>query len=422
MKLATGNWKLVAGLSVLSGLSVLGGPLGIERMEEIEAQDTVLDDGEVVAIKTTSDPATVQLRYGDGETAGGIIVADPYSIKAAYHRPLARSEYSIILSGRAVVTNGVYRLLTVGPANAYDAANVGGMTIRPRNTAAKLSAISYLQSDYGASFAETEYPAFARGATNITLAAAQMKSSPIDGGTVRCIVSNLTVYGWEGTHLIGKTNDCRGTMLLVADAAEDDEALNLGTHNRLLANHRGENWSLYAATQAVDMAWQNVWLSPYCRLTGTANGADLAITKPSGALATNAVSIHYAGQACTIVGYQLSATNVTFWVESSITMTNAPAVQACTNLTVGTWNTRTATSTWPATSWHQAGSGKRFPVWTMTTARTAPSEFFRIVGYPSAANNHVTINLPLRPAAGITLGGVTVTSWAELKAVLEALP
>jgi hypothetical protein len=58
----------------------------------------------------------------------------------------------------------------------------------------------------------------------------------------------------------------------------------------------------------------------------------------------------------------------------------------------------------------------------MTTARTAPSEFFRIVGYPSAANNHVTINLPLRPAAGITLGGVTVTSWAELKAVLEALP
>lgn len=426
MKLETGNWKLgVMVLAVLSGLSGQAGPLGIQKMTDGEAIDTVLNEGEVVAIATETDPATVHLRYGDGETAGGIIVADPYAVQSAYHRALSRSEYSVVMSGRATVTNGVYWLLTAGAASAYDAANVGALTIRPRAAGTLLSGVSYVRDDYASYFSEDEYPDYTAGATNIVLSAQQIQMPPIVGGTVLSVVSNLAVYGWVGTHLIGSTNDCRGTVLLVMDAASDAEALNLGTHNRLMANHRAENWSLYAATQAVDMAWQDVWLSPYARLTGTAKGADLALTTPNGMLITNALSIHYDRQACTIVGYILGATNVTLLIEAGVTMTNAPVIMATTsNLTSAIWTARVTATDWPTETWYTASSGRRFQTWTLTANKTpgAAQEFFKVQGYPAPATNSVTVNLPLIPAGGITMGAVTVKSWAELKAVLEALP
>jgi hypothetical protein len=426
MKLETGNWKLVAVLAVLSGLSVQAGPLGIQRMEEIEATDTVLNDGELAAIKTATDPATVQLRYGDGETAGGIIVADPYSIKSAYHRALARSEYSAIMTGNCTYSNGTYTLLTERvQAMADNPANVGSLILQPRADLL-FSGVSYSQNATWANVAVANNPPYPVGTTSITFTASESDAlgNPM-AGDVTARIRDITVYGWVGTHLIGRTNDCRGTMLLVRRARTDDEALNLGEHNRLMRDHRAENWSAYAATQQVNLAWQDLILTPYCKMTGTEHGADIALTKPNGATATNAISIYYAGRACTIVGYRLTATNATLWVEASITMTNAPVIQSTTsNLLTAVWANRATTSTWPTETWYTASSGKRFQTWTLTAPRTAGAaqEYFRVSGSPNASDNHVTINLPLRPAAGITLGGVTVTTWAELKTVLEALP
>lgn len=427
MKLETGNWKLgVMVLAVLAGLSLQAGPLGIERLEEIEALDTVLDDGEVVAIKTPTDPATVQLRYGDGETAGGIIVADPYSIKAAYHRALSRSEYSVTMAGNCTVSNGVYKLLTERQnASSYSAANVGSITVLPRGDVL-LSGCSYTQSLTLASVTSDESPGYALGATGIVFTASEYPTigNPINGN-VSARVGGLTVFGWMGTHLIGKTNDCRGTMLLVADAVGDDEALNLGEHNRLMLNHRGENWSLYAATQQVNLAWQDLILNPYAKWTGTAKGADLTLTTPKGEAITNAISVRYDRAASTIVGYVLSATNVTLIVEAGVTLTAAPAIHGTTsNLLTAVWTARATTTDWPTQTSYTASNGKRFPTWTLRAARTAGAaqEFFKVVGYPAAGTNSVTVNLPLVPAGGITMGGTNITSWAELKALLDGMP
>lgn len=422
----TVSWKLgVMVLALLSGLSGLAGPLGIEKMSEAEALDTILDEGELTAIKTATDPATVQLRYGDGETAGGIIVADPYAVQSAYHRLLSRSEYSIIISGRAVVTNGVYRLLTGVAASAYDEENTGAITIRPRSAGTLLSGVSYVRDDYACDFGEDEFPDYTAGATNILLTAQQMQMPPLVGGTVRCVVSNLAVYGWVGTHLIGSTNDCRGNVLLVRDAQGDDEALNLGEHNRLLLNHRAENWSLYAATQQVNLAWQDLLLNPYAKWTGTAKGADLTLTTPNGTLITNALSIRYDRTACTIVAYVLSATNVMMIVEAGVSMTNAPTILGTvSNLSSAIWTARSTTSDWPTQTWYTASSGKRFPTWTLRAARTvgAAQEYFKVSGYPAPVTNGVTVNLPLIPAGGITMHGTNVMSWAALKALLESIP
>lgn len=403
--------------------AALAGPLYIERMTELETMDTTPAEGELVAV-VDCDSQTVQVRYGDGATVGGLIVADPYSIKSAYYRQLTRGEYSVVLGGNASVTNGVYQLITRREVGAYSEGdpNTGTLRITPRASGMLLSGVAFGWDSYGAGGSETATPGYVAGATNVLLSAVQTLMPPGDGGTAFYAVSNLAVFGWVGTHLIGATNDCRGNVLLVRDAEADDEALNLGEHNRRMRDHRAEDWSLYAATQTVDMAWQDVELSPYFRITGTARGADIAVTTAGGVLVTNAISIDYMGQACTIVAYSVGSTSVTLWVEASITMTNAPVAQTCTNLSEAAWVDVGAAASWPATSWVTATDGRRFPAWTFTAARTTSPSFYRVLGYPAPATNSVTINLPLVPAAGITLNGTNITSWAELKALLDGMP
>lgn len=408
---------------ILLAVPVLAGPLYIERMTELETMDTVPADGELVAVVDDGAP-TVQVRYGDGETAGGLIVADPYSIKSAYYRALTRSEYAVTLAGNATVSNGVYQMITRRPASEYSEGdpNTGTLRIAPRAAATLISSVSYGRTAYGAELSVAATPDYVQGATNVLLAGTQLGMPPGDGKTAFVAVSNLTVYGWVGTHLIGSTNDCRGTVLMVRDAVDDDEPINQGELNRRMRNRRAEDWSGYAATQAVDMAWQGVWLSPYCRITGTARGADIAVMTASGGLVTNAISIDYMGQACTIVAYSVGATSVTLWVEASIAMTNAPVAQTCTNLLEAAWLDAGAASSWPATTWVTATDGRRFPAWTFTAPRTTAPSFYRVLGYPGTATNSVTVNLPLVPAAGITMNGTNITSWAELKALLDGMP
>lgn len=427
MKLETGNWKLgIVALALLAAGCVpcLAGPAYVERMTELETRDTVPAEGEIVAV-VEDGAQTVQLRYGDGATAGGLIVADPYSLKSAYYRPLTRDEYSLMLSGNAVVTNGVYYMITPHAANDYQAANTGSITITPRTEGTLISSVSYGTQQYGAKLTTTVLPDYTTGATNVLLQAAMIPATPLDPGTAYMMLSNLVINGWVGAHLIGATNDCRGTLLMVRDAVEDDEPVNLGEHNRLLRDHRGEDWSLYPATSRVQIAHQELMLSPNVRLRANAGGADIALTTPFGTLVTNAISINYDPQACTIVGYALGATQATLWVESSVTMTNAPVVQWTTNaLSSNVWADASTVTDWPTNTLYTAGDGTIFATWTLTAPRHvgAHYEFYRVMGYPAPATNNITLNLPLVPAAGITLDGTNITSWAELKALLDAMP
>lgn len=410
---------VAAAAILLAPLFALAGPLYIERMTPVETADTVLAEDEIVAVVDDASPVT-HLRYGDGATRGGLIVASPYAVQTAYYRQLGRSEYTVVMGGTTIFTNGIYRLLP-DLDHTQQAGNEGTLVIRPRDYQL-ISSVSYDTYTVNSTLDVAVTPDYTQGATNVVLTgtAQDIKAPfPLD---VRSWVSNLTVYGWVGNHLIGATNDCRGNILLVRSAESDAEPLNLGAHNRLMAGHRAEDWNLYPATQTVDMAWQTVELSPYARITGDSRGLDIGLTTALGTFVTNAISIDYMGQSCAIVGYSLGATNVTLLVEASITMTNAPAIQRATSLS-GTWTNVVTTTTWPAETWHTATSGRRYPVWTLSAARSpGAAEFFRVMGYPAAATNSVTINLPLVPAAGIRMGTNTIHSWAELKALLDSLP
>jgi hypothetical protein len=411
-------------LLCLLAFPVLAGPLYVERMTELETRDTIPAEGEVVAV-VDDGAQTVQLRYGDAATVGGLIIADPYSLKSAYYRPLTRGEYSLTLGGNATFSNNVYHIITSHPAGDYQAGNVGTLRILPRAAGTLISSVSYGLHDYSATLTKTVLPGYATGATNVLFSGAMLNAGSIVGGEAHLILSNLVVNGWVGTHLIGATNDCRGTLLMVRDAVGDDEALNLGEHNRLMADHRGDDWSLYAATNRVQVAYQDLMLSPTARMRANDGGVDVAITTPFGTLVTNAVEINYDPQACTIVGYSLSDALATLFVESSVMMTNPPAIQWTTNaLASNVWKTATTVTDWPTNSFYTAGDGTRFKTWTLSADRHvgAAYEYYRVTGYPATATNSVTLNLPLIPVAGITMEGVNVKTWAELKAHLATLP
>lgn len=372
------------------------------RLQEVtppELVDTILEEGEAVVTRNEANSrGTVTIHVGDGTTPGGAIVSDPFSFRAAYTRPLLRSEYTISSYGNAAYSNNVWDLITPIGSGYYTAANTGGVFISSAYPIARVEGteISSSSSLSGNAINTTFYTV----STNFIIGAEEKESGfPGSSASFRAGISNLTIYTWVGTHLLGITNNATSSTFLVGTPYHESAALPLGWWQGQMANHYGQDWSLYGAYSPVDLAYQDLRHNPYvsCVSTGYAGSVVWRRNYNNGET-RDLMTLTTTNREFRIATYEATSTSVVVRVDASIPFGSAPVIQFTTNLHNAVWTNLTTACDWPTSSWYTESGVRKWRVFTLSASyANTDAAFFKV--YATATNTPVeslTLDVPLR--------------------------
>jgi hypothetical protein len=238
----------------------------------------------------------------------------------------------------------------------------------------------------------------------------------VDNVNFRASISNMSVWAWVGTGLLGITNDARCSTLLVGDPAIDDAAISRGWFLSSMANHRGDDWSTYAATTTVDAAWQPIRHNPYLSCVSTGNAGNLVWQRRYASGTTrDLMTLSSTNHTYHMVAYTLDSTSVVVQIDASCPFASAPVIQVCTNLPEQIWSNLTTTSTWPTTTWTRATSGALlYPVFELSANISLTNQaFYRVSATATNTDlDALTLSVPITiqpnaatnaPSSGVTL-------------------
>jgi hypothetical protein len=183
-----------------------------------------------------------------------------------------------------------------------------------------------------------------------------------------------------------------------------------------MANHRGDDWSTYAATTTVDAAWQPIRHNPYLSCVSTGNAGNLVWQRRYASGTTrDLMTLSSTNHTYHMVAYTLDSTSVVVQIDASCPFASAPVIQVCTNLPEQIWSNLTTTSTWPTATWTRATSGALlYPVFELSAAINLTNQsFYRVSATATDTDlDALTLSVPLTiqpnaatnaPSSGVTL-------------------
>ncbi len=405
-------------ISVLFCVSIAGTSSAVTsevirvKMQEatpIELKDTVLESGESVIVRNEDNSrGTVTIHVGDGQTAGGSIVSDPFSLKSPYQRQLLRSEYTIAPYGNAVYINGVWNLISPVASGSYSAANTGGVEIVSSYPLSRVGCDKILSNAYfnGDRLNEVSYAV----RTNFTVGAQEDNAPYMGAVSFRGACSNLTVYAWVGSNLLGTTNNAISTTFLVGTPVHESAAIPRGWWLSEMSGRYGEDWSSWGAKSTVDLAFQDLKMSPYLSCVSAGNTGSVVwrrnyldgSTRDLMMLSTTNKEFH-------IAHYEHTTTSVVVRIDASLPFAAAPVIQMTTNLLNVVWTNMDTTSDWPATTWYTVDGVRKWRVFTLTTTYPGNSmAFFRVQGTSTnTAEEALLLEIPLKVTSDLTVSGIS---------------
>ena len=370
-----------------------------QEVTPAELVDTMLEAGEAVVTRDESNSqGTVTIHVGDGATPGGAIVSDPFSFKAAYTRQLLRSEYTMTPYGNAAYSNNVWDLITPIGSGYYSAANTGGVFISSAYPIARVEGTKI--SSHSALTENAINTTIYTVSTNFVIGAEETDDSvPSMADSYRAGVSNLIVYTWVGSHLLGITNNATSSTFLVGTPAHESAAIPLGWWQGQMTNHYGQDWSLYGAYAPVDLAYQDLWHNPYvsCVSTGYAGSVVWRRNYYNGET-RDLMTLTTTNREFHIATYEATTTSVVVRIDASLPFASAPVIQFTTNLHNAVWTNLTTACDWPISSWYTESGVRKWRVFTLSASyATTDQAFFKVNG--TATNTPVealTLDVPLR--------------------------
>lgn len=381
----------------------------MQEVTPVELKDTVLESGESVIVRGQDNSrGTVTIHVGDGQTSGGVIVSDPFSLKAPYQRQLLRSEYTIAPYGNAVYSNGVWELITPRSGASYSAVNTGGVVIASSYAISRVDAddTSSNSGFTGDILNDTAYTV----RTNFVVNGYEENAMYMETTTFRAAFSNLAVYAWVGSNLLGMTNNAIGTTMLVDTPVHESAAIPLGWWLSQMSGRYGEDWSSFSARSTVDLAYQDLKMSPYLSCVSTGNTGSVVwrrnfldgSTRDLMTLSTTNKEFH-------IATYEGTTTSVVVRIDASIPFAAAPVIQMTSNLTNIAWINLATTSDWPASTWYTVGGVRKWRVFTLTAVKPSSSTaFFRVQGTATnTVEEALLLEVPLHVIGNATISGIS---------------
>ena len=363
-----GFWLLLLVLAV--GYARAADPLPVDAVVlqevlEAELSDTVLSRGEsVVVFDEMEDSASATIRVGDGTRAGGRTVGDPLGHRSAQLRELSSGEYALVPGGETVYTNGTWQLL---PARTSDTATDREGTIEIV-AARYVAAVTWGEDSLNTIVAWDESLPFTDRtyASNLLVTAREDDLPYPEEVEFHAYASNIVVYGYEGEHLLGKTNDLRESTVLVRGGTErpggktvtlgPDEAMPRRWFELTMQDKYAADWWRYIAGGGVSLNRHPLYLSSTIRAVGseksmgwlyrTGSGEDRQImhaTFGSGAASSS-------NQVFSILSADIAAAPVSIWISATVAFESAPVIQHVGSLISGDpWTNCATTTAWPET-------------------------------------------------------------------------
>lgn len=385
-----------------------------QEITSLETADTVLDRGELVYCRDEANTlSAIALRIGDGTTPGGTIVSDAFALRTPFMRQLRRDEYQVTTYGNVTYSNAAWEIITRRTDSTASSANTGTLVISSAYPIAQVlgTDIQANVSLYGDSLNARIYSI----CTNYSFSAVENDAIYMGAVTFQCTITGLSVWAWVGTGLLNITNDARTSVLLVSEPTTDDSAISRGWFLSSMANHRGDDWSTYAATSTVDAAWQPIRHNPYLSCVSTGNAGNLVWQRRYASGTTrDLMTLSSTNDTYHMTAYTLGSTSIVVQIDAACPFVTSPVIQSCTNLIDHNWTNLTTTSTWPTTTWTRATSGALlYPVFTLTADIVASSNaFFRVSGsYTNTDSDALTVAVPIYApsfiGSGASLSGIT---------------
>jgi hypothetical protein len=386
-----------------------------QEITSIETADTILDRDELVYSRDEANSGSgIALRIGDGATPGGTIVSDVFALRTPFLRQLRRDEYQVTTFGNVTFSNSAWEMITRRSDTSASAANTGTLVISSSYPIAEvLGTFAYNATALSGDDLNARTYTIK---TNYSFTAAEQSGIYPITVNFQASISNMSVWAWVGTGLLGITNDARCSTLLVGDPATDDAAISRGWFLSSMANHRGDDWSTYGATTTVDAAWQPIRHNPFVSCVSTGSAGNLTWQRRLANGATRRLmELSSTNRTFAMVAYMSSSSNVVVQIDASCPFASAPIIQVCTNLPEQIWSNLTTTSTWPTTTWTRAASGALlYPVFELSAAINQTNQgFYRVSATATNTDlDALSLSVPLvllpsdatnAPAAGATV-------------------
>ncbi len=360
----------------------------VQELTVAELADTILQEGEVVrVIDEIDDDTSIVLRVGDGFTAGGQVVTDPWSMRFTTVRELSRDEYVVFGEGEASFSGGVWTLMPES-TGAGNPSIYGKITIVSQHP---LSGFEYDIQSQGVNI--TKLPARFLGGNVFTATLEARQHSPVPGPDLNfyAAVSNITVSAWTAPHLIGREYDIRQGKVYVRGQAltnlADNEPINKRVFNNRMRDLYGDDWWRYPALGDVRLDGWRASLTPRLSLRGLDEGQQWVYRTPAG-IDRVVAHAHYASSTVSTNVTQtfdiLKADmrdDIKIWISATVTFEDAPEIQWKPSLTDDSpWVGLSTTTAWPATENVTVG-GNTYAAFKLETSRPmSDTAFFRVYG------------------------------------------
>jgi hypothetical protein len=208
-----------------------------------------------------------------------------------------------------------------------------------------------------------------------------------------------------------------GSTLLVDTPVHESAAIPLGWWLSQMSGRYGEDWSSWGAKSTVDLAFQDLKMSPYLSCVSTGNTGSVVwrrnyldgSTRDLMTLSTTNKEFH-------IATYETTSTSVVMRVDASLPFADAPIIQMTTNLSNIAWINLATTSDWPNSTWYSVDGVRKWRVFTLTTTHPGGSSaFFRVHGTATnTVEEALVLDVPLKVKGTILSSNLTVTGISKI--------